>query len=1022
MYAGRINFNNEMLVRIVAWSGVAVGLYLLSRVSYLAFHTTAETFNIIVSAGVFMFAWNTRRITENSYLLFLGIGLLLISGMDLLHVMTHQGMGIFSIESANNSVQLWIAARYIQAGSLLIAPWFITHRLNPAVAFGVFGAVASGVILSIFVWDLFPDCVVAAQGGLTTFKVVCKYLIGLILVGAIWSFSRHRADLDRRFYRLVIAAILCVIASELAFTFHVDASELSNLAGDYLKIVASYLFYRAVIRIGLINPYDLLFRELKESEARLHRIFAAVPIGIVITRERVITYVNESMGRMLKRDCEELVGNSTGVFYADQEEFERVGQALFGNLPLDSKTVTEAGFVTSSGEPIEVLLNAAPLVPFEPEKGTVTSVVNFTGWKRIEMALRRKNAYLDALFDSTPEAVAILDFNYVVTRVNPRFESLFGFTQEEAEGVSIHDLVVPTNLRRHAVATGTRASMGEKVNFESVRQRKDGTLFEARIIGRQIKVDNEEVGVYVLYRDLTERKRQEQELRQSEDRFRTLYNNAPLPFQTLDKKGNFVEVNQTWLDILGYSREEVIGRNFSEFLTSGWDVRFRKTFPKLKAWGEVRGAEYEMAKKDGGRILVSFHGKVRRDSEGIFKQIYCVFRDITEQRRMAAEKELLEAQLQQAHRMEALGTLAGGIAHDFNNILAAIMGFSELALEDAEEGLINPEHLRSILKSTHRARDLVKQILTFSRKAEVNIRPLALNREIENAIRLLRSDLPQMVELKLELAPDLPLVKADRTQMEQLLMNLGTNARDAMSDGGRITIRTSFEYLSEGYCPACGKNYSGEYVQLEFTDTGTGMSKSIRERLFEPFFTTKEVGRGTGLGLSTVYGIVVGHRGHINCISEPGRGTTFMVHLPPAVEVTGKPLKIGPGRTALPGGDETVLLVDDEPAILELAGRILTKAGYRVLTASTGEEALELYNPDLVDLVILDLSMPGMGGHQCLDRLLTGDPEARIIISTGYSLHGEPDETLQSGASGVIMKPYSRAEFLEAVRRALDRA
>ncbi|MCB2186244.1 MAG: PocR ligand-binding domain-containing protein [Deltaproteobacteria bacterium] len=399
-------------------------------------------------------------------------------------------------------------------------------------------------------------------------------------------------------------------------------------------------------------------------------------------------------------------------------------------------------------------------------------------------------------------------------------------------------------------------------------------------------------------------------------------------------------------------------------------------------------------------------------------------RFITERKWAEAEKARMEAQLLQAQKMEAIGTLAGGIAHDFNNILGAILGYAEIAKDDAQAGRCNPRDLDQILIAAERAKNLVKQILTFSRKVEPERRPLNLNQEVGRAMELLSHTLPKMISTKLELDSHPRLVFADPGQLSQVILNLAANAAQAMPEGGQLTIATGFVNLPEQVCVACGTRFAGDWVTLQVSDTGRGIDAEDLPRVFDPFFTTKEVGQGTGLGLSMVHGIVQSHGGHIGCLSEPGQGATFTIFLAPyrAENFAWRGAEALPPE--LPGGHETLLLVDDEAALLTTARHFLESVGYQVLTTANGEEALEIYGEDGRDisLVILDLGMPGMGGHKTLQALRRQNPQARVLVASGYGADERAKGALADGAVGYVGKPFLKAELLTQVRQALDRA
>lgn len=389
-----------------------------------------------------------------------------------------------------------------------------------------------------------------------------------------------------------------------------------------------------------------------------------------------------------------------------------------------------------------------------------------------------------------------------------------------------------------------------------------------------------------------------------------------------------------------------------------------------------------------------------------------------------AQFDLLDKskRLQQAEKMEALGTLAGGIAHDFNNLLQVIGGFAQVLIARKPEG--DPDHreLTQILGASRRAAALIHQLLAFSRKMETRKVPLNLNREVASVVGILRQTLPKMTRIRLEPGKDLWLVKADPVHVEQILLNLAGNAVDAMAEGGELVFRTENKALDQGVCVGSQEMPPGRYVLLSVTDTGSGMDQEVVERIFDPFFTTKEPGRGTGLGLASVYGIVKDHGGCVDCRSRPGVGTTFEILLPASPD----PAENGggeeePSGSEMPEGTETILVVDDEPDILAQTREFLIASGYRVVTAESGEAALETYETHgAVDLVLLDLNMPGMGGYRCLNELLKVNPGVRVIIVSGHSAFGIDGDQAAAGARGFVGKPYRIGELASRIREVLD--
>jgi nitrogen-specific signal transduction histidine kinase len=387
---------------------------------------------------------------------------------------------------------------------------------------------------------------------------------------------------------------------------------------------------------------------------------------------------------------------------------------------------------------------------------------------------------------------------------------------------------------------------------------------------------------------------------------------------------------------------------------------------------------------------------------------------------MMNEQKRLEKELQQAQKLEAVATLAGGIAHDFNNLLQAIQASSELLLLKTHEGEPSFRILNQIIGAVDRGGGLIRQLLTYSRKIKSDKRPIDLNDQAHQAHQLLQRTIPKMIEIDLRLEEDLKLVDADPVQIEQVLMNLAVNARDAMPDGGRLVIMTANRRRPEKHSGTQSTSPSQDWVLLSVSDTGHGMDKDTLEQIFEPFFSTKAPGKGTGLGLSMVHGIVKNHDGRITCRSTPGKGTSFRIYLPevkPGMEK--KPVE---EKKEYQVGNETILLVDDEEAVRQTGKERLERAGYTVLTASGGEIALGVYRQKTlkIHLVLLDLIMPGMGGISCLYELLQTDPGVKVVIISGYSPDEETMEVIEACTNGYLRKPYTGEQLLNTVRKALD--
>ena len=399
------------------------------------------------------------------------------------------------------------------------------------------------------------------------------------------------------------------------------------------------------------------------------------------------------------------------------------------------------------------------------------------------------------------------------------------------------------------------------------------------------------------------------------------------------------------------------------------------------------------------------------------------FTDISDRKKMEEAGRRLNAQLQQAQKMEAIGILAGGVAHDFNNLLQAISGYTQLLLMNKPADHPDVDMLNAIEKASGRAGSLTQQLLAFSRRVESRLQPTNLNTLIRLVKKILDRTLPKMIHIRLALADNLSEIAADDVQIEQVLMNLALNARQAMPDGGQLTFATRNVFIDLAGCAARPDLPAGEYVHLSVTDTGSGMDDKIRQHIFEPFYSTRGVGEGSGLGLSMVYGIVKNHGGCIECTSDEGRGTEFNMYFPvPTAETSA-----GAQRTDKKGdqlvGDETVLIVDDDPALVTLGRHVLERYGYHALTAESGEAALAAYRAhgECIDLVVIDLNMPGMGGEKCLAEMVRLKPDIKLILTSGHPPDDDLCETIAAAGCEFIGKPYPLNALLRKVREVLNR-
>ena len=507
------------------------------------------------------------------------------------------------------------------------------------------------------------------------------------------------------------------------------------------------------------------------------------------------------------------------------------------------------------------------------------------------------------------------------------------------------------------------------------------------------------------------------ELKETRDYLSKLIKHTNAPTVVWNSEQKVTIFNRAFVDMSGRSEAEMIGRSLEVLFPEDNRLDYMYKIESASRGEDLKAEEIPILRKDGEMRtgLWSFANIYVADSR-VPTATLAQGQDITERNR-------LEGQLRHAQKMEAVGTLAGGVAHDFNNILQAVSGYIELLLIKKEEEDPDRDYLNQVSRSVQRAAGLVQQLLIFSRKVESKLRSVDLNQEITDARRLLERTIPRMVDIELHPADGLKTINADPIQLEQIVMNLAVNARDAMPDGGRLIVETENVVLDDEYSKLHLGASAGEYVLLTVSDTGCGMDRETLDHIFEPFFTTKDVGTGTGLGLATVYSIVKSHGGYIMCYSELGQGTTFKIYFPVLEAEVTEQAPEHEEVEEIRGGDETILLVDDEETILDIGCAILGRHGYTTITAESGEEAIEVYKKEKerIDLVILDIGMPGMGGYKCLQELLKINTDVKVIITSGYAANGRVKETLETGAAGFVGKPYQLDDMLKRVREVLDK-
>lgn len=631
----------------------------------------------------------------------------------------------------------------------------------------------------------------------------------------------------------------------------------------------------------------------------------------------------------------------------------------------------------------------------------------------INRALRESEEKYRLLADNITDAIWIMGLDSRFLYLNPAVDGLLGYKAEEMTGMGLWEFCDDKNFRKMRreieAAIGALPHQDERV-FEALMRRRDGREINVEITGRVVTDDKgRPVSLQGVTRDITERKKIESE----RERLRLAIEHSVETVMITDTEGTIVYVNPAFERVSGYSREEAIGQK-TAILESG---QHSQAFLD-EMWEDLRSGrnwtgKFINRKKNGELFTEETSISPVFDSEGQIIYFVAAKRDIT------YEIEL-EQQLWQSQKLEAVGQLAGGIAHDFNNILQAMMGYCELLRDSVDKESDQFDFVQELGRGTERAAELTKQLLTFSRRQVIKPRDVDLNEIIRDLLKMIGRTIGEQIELIPRLHDGSLFIHADSGNMGQVLMNLCVNARDAMPDGGKLIIETGKVFFDRDYCKGHAGIEEGPYVKMSVSDTGSGIDQMILNQIFDPFFTTKEVGRGTGLGLATAYGIVKQHKGIISVESKEGRGTTFRVCLP-QVDSGGK-IEKQAFRSRPPGGKESVLLAEDDGEVRKLAVKVLENAGYRVLSASDGEQAIELIERKAgeINLAVIDVVMPKKSGKEVLDFYLRMRPDGRVLLVSGYSAGVMDVSKMAIDQASFISKPFKPSTFLRAIRLLLD--
>ncbi len=764
-----------------------------------------------------------------------------------------------------------------------------------------------------------------------------------------------------------------------------------------------------------ITKHKRTEEELRANAAQLRPIIEhSTNLFYSHTADHVLTYVSPQSRQFF--DCEPEEALRRWTEFATDHPINKLGfEATQRAIRTGQRQPPyELELRTVKGRILWVEVRESPVVVDGKVLAIVGSLSDITDRKNAEEQLRQSERYYRSLIENASDIVTVLDRKGRITFTSPSMKRLIGYAPEDLLGKNLVNFIHPEDQWKiiRSFAKGMSQPGLHQQDIARFRH-ADGSWRIFDSIGMAVRnQDGEMVGI-INARDITDRIRFEEELRQSEERYRSFFEDDLSGAYISTPDGTILDCNPSFVRMFGFASVD----EARSVRTSDLYKRPDERAALLRLLQKQRKVEYhplELMRRDGTTLYAVGNIAAVMDDQGRIIRMKGYLFDETKRRQ-------LETELVQAQKMESLGRLAGGIAHDFNNLLAIILGQAGLLRRNSSDGERVRKGAEAIEKASHRGADLVRQLLTFARKTDVSLGAVNLNDSLKELIAFIQVTFPKTIEIRPDLADNLPKVAGDATQLYQVLLNLCVNARDAMPKGGTLSLRTCVVPVSRLRKAPQGTP-SSTYVCVDIGDTGMGMDPGTLERIYEPFFTTKEQGKGTGLGLSVAFGIVESHNGVIDVETAPDKGTTFHIYFPASTAVE----NVAEGETgetvASTGGREQILIVEDEELLRDMIDLALQEKGYRRLIATDGQEALAVFagNGDTIDLIVTDLGLPKLNGRQVVKELLEVDPGLRIVVMSGYLEPGVRSELLSLGVRAILQKPFVMDDLTRTVREVLD--